>query len=616
MKKLYLLSIFVLTSIALIYSCSTEEEDTTPPPSVVATPEPEPPAPTQYTLTVTAGEGGSVSTEGGTYDEGTEVTITATPNEGYEFVGWEGSDSDSNSLTVTLNSDTSIQALFERNLYLLRVNKINHSELIQSTNNEFTNFNLPGVLGTNINGTVYIENGNYEFLIFPGHASCVGTEEDCQNFIDVAQTSMLPAIVLKKVNDEWIFDNYDINGGLYEARNSDVKNNLMLFSDGNEIGEISTWRGPLVLGEVNGASIDFKQITAPEYYGYYHDADIGGDINNDGLYDIVATMIKNQGAPSSLGVFIQNEIGEFLLNNSLIEYPFLENGRPLFNYAPFGIACEDLDGDNRAEIITYSPNFLNNSDSFNQVNLRNNPVVVYKFDETSNKFVYTPNDYQMPYEPWSPVSVDVRDLNNDGVYDLVVNTENLTGSSAHASTNGVIDVSQESFISSFDVWIGKENNKFEFKQSIRTYGMPRFMDVNNDGYEDIITQSYTKSGGMNRFVDLSLTQNGAPCPSGQGDNDCLNWIQRTKNAGINLNSFIHLNNGDGGFNQYQNDIIVTDMVVNWLIPYMKENKLHFVGLNTYNEIGEEGFDIGREIKYGYDINNFEYTIYDIELNLF
>jgi M6 family metalloprotease-like protein len=112
MKKLYLLSILTLTTIALIYSCSTEEEDTTTPPSVVATPEPEPPAPTQYTLTVTAGEGGSVSTEGGTYDEGTEITITATPNDGYEFIGWEGSDSDSNSLTVTLNGDTSVQAIF------------------------------------------------------------------------------------------------------------------------------------------------------------------------------------------------------------------------------------------------------------------------------------------------------------------------------------------------------------------------------------------------------------------------------------------------------------------------------------------------------------------------
>ena len=122
MKKLYLLTIITLSSIALIYSCSTEEEDTTPPPSVVATPEPEPPAPTQYTLTITAGEGGTVSTEGGTFDEGTEFTVTATPDEGYVFVRWEGSDSTENSLTITLNSNESLIAVFELiRLYTLTV---------------------------------------------------------------------------------------------------------------------------------------------------------------------------------------------------------------------------------------------------------------------------------------------------------------------------------------------------------------------------------------------------------------------------------------------------------------------------------------------------------------
>ena len=61
----------------------------------------------------TAGEGGTVSTEGGTYDEGTEVTITVSANEGYRFTGWEGNDSASESLTITLNSNQTFQALFE-----------------------------------------------------------------------------------------------------------------------------------------------------------------------------------------------------------------------------------------------------------------------------------------------------------------------------------------------------------------------------------------------------------------------------------------------------------------------------------------------------------------------
>ena len=91
MKKLFYPIAFTLTAFLILYSCSAEEEDTTPPPTIIQTPEPEPPPPTQYTLTVSAGEGGTVSTEGGTFDEGTEVTITATPDDGNEFVGWEGS---------------------------------------------------------------------------------------------------------------------------------------------------------------------------------------------------------------------------------------------------------------------------------------------------------------------------------------------------------------------------------------------------------------------------------------------------------------------------------------------------------------------------------------------
>ena len=108
-----LIPIYILF-LTLVFSCSTEEEDTTPPPTVQQpTPEPEPPAPTQYTLTVTASEGGTVSTEGGTYDEGTEVTVTATPDDGYEFIEWDGNDNQSNSFTISINSNLTIQANFQ-----------------------------------------------------------------------------------------------------------------------------------------------------------------------------------------------------------------------------------------------------------------------------------------------------------------------------------------------------------------------------------------------------------------------------------------------------------------------------------------------------------------------
>tara|TARA_B110001452_G_scaffold53588_1_gene41026 strand:- start:199 stop:1902 length:1704 start_codon:yes stop_codon:yes gene_type:complete len=107
-KKLILLPILLL----ILFSCSPEEETQAPTNTAqTITPEPETVV-VQYTLTVTAGEGGTVSTEGGTFDEGTEVNITATPDQGYEFVGWEQSNSNSNSLTITINSDISMLAIF------------------------------------------------------------------------------------------------------------------------------------------------------------------------------------------------------------------------------------------------------------------------------------------------------------------------------------------------------------------------------------------------------------------------------------------------------------------------------------------------------------------------
>ena len=113
MKRLsFSLLAIIILSFVIVQSCSTEEEESVAP--VVQTPQPEPePDPVEYSLTVSAADGGTVSTEGGTYDEGTEVTISATANEGYRFTGWEGNSSTSDSLTITLNSNQTYQALFE-----------------------------------------------------------------------------------------------------------------------------------------------------------------------------------------------------------------------------------------------------------------------------------------------------------------------------------------------------------------------------------------------------------------------------------------------------------------------------------------------------------------------
>ena len=66
----------------------------------------------RYTLTASSGEGGSVSPTTGSFNAGTQVSVTATPNSGYSFSGWSNG-STVNPLTIILNSDFSITANFE-----------------------------------------------------------------------------------------------------------------------------------------------------------------------------------------------------------------------------------------------------------------------------------------------------------------------------------------------------------------------------------------------------------------------------------------------------------------------------------------------------------------------
>lgn len=69
---------------------------------------------TQYTLTSSAGVGGSVSPSGqNVYNEGTVVDLTATPDPGFQFDGWAGDASGTlNPLPVTIDADKTISATF------------------------------------------------------------------------------------------------------------------------------------------------------------------------------------------------------------------------------------------------------------------------------------------------------------------------------------------------------------------------------------------------------------------------------------------------------------------------------------------------------------------------
>ena len=97
MKKLFLVLLFISSTV----SCSKDDG--------IA----------EFNLVVGVTEGGSVNTSGGTYDEGAEVTITATPDEGYRFTGWTGNATgNENPLSVTITGNVNITANFMQYIYL------------------------------------------------------------------------------------------------------------------------------------------------------------------------------------------------------------------------------------------------------------------------------------------------------------------------------------------------------------------------------------------------------------------------------------------------------------------------------------------------------------------
>ncbi len=98
MKKQLFIYTILLFIVPLVYLGCSKDED-----------------PVQFSLTVTVTpiNSGTVSPSSGIFDDGKEITISATPAEGYDFLKWSGNATgDSNPIQLTVSSDTKIIAEF------------------------------------------------------------------------------------------------------------------------------------------------------------------------------------------------------------------------------------------------------------------------------------------------------------------------------------------------------------------------------------------------------------------------------------------------------------------------------------------------------------------------
>ena len=107
MKKI----LFGILSIVILITCTKDAfEQETEAPTVF------------FSVQASSSTGGSIDNIGGSFESGSTITITATPEAEYVFTGWTGTSSSENPLTITINSNLTITANFEKRKYPLTIN--------------------------------------------------------------------------------------------------------------------------------------------------------------------------------------------------------------------------------------------------------------------------------------------------------------------------------------------------------------------------------------------------------------------------------------------------------------------------------------------------------------
>ena len=335
-----------------------------------------------YTLTVTAGEGGTVG-GGGEYEEGTEVTITATPADGYEFTGWSDGEI-SISRVITISSDTTISASFQILPFISRspsYNGINATDGFIRKNYFYPginmNFNENNPKLDKIESLIYEENGirynptlkssafidfdNNGHLDFVGFMEAENWDDPCGNKLRVVKN------IFTNESEYLIYDNSYLFGPMISVNdfNGDGIDDILAGSSNYHFCGQNGINGEMIPVEIyyfNADGTYQKESVSPPTQ--MHDI-ISGDLDNDGDIDIIYFTFRqeidnpnqNDGYPyiylnDGNGNFTEGSNSSNFLNfDSLVEQVYQRK----FNNLSINLA--DLNNDDILDIVI-GDNFL------------------------------------------------------------------------------------------------------------------------------------------------------------------------------------------------------------------------------------------------------------------
>lgn len=515
------LSIQLISLTIFFYGCSSNDDDTTTPVETETT---------QYTLTVTAGEGGSVSTQGGTYDEGSTVNIIATAGSGYIFQNWSNGSTD-NPISVIVNQNMSLTASFIPDYQVVTIG--DDRLLIDKTNiPDGDNFKLiTQVVSSTGNVRLYFENV-IDFYNNPVESQIKlikwsGTNDSLKNPILVEPNNQIIKPIVGNLYN-YLDEEYDIPFIYSWSKQMNITHNKPMGWEGNFLDYEGDGTPDLfALRNNDDGTKDFVVVgydPISRNYSLKKEINLIESLNFDPIDSLnTGTSIVGDFNNDNTLDFFGNAHGEWGLEEG-------NTSSNIFFQGPMFVSISDGTGNYSSTIIdeekylrfpgslkTVDWNMDGNLDVFASM-----PYAVY-LNNGDNTF--TKIDISESIQPqleWSSIAFD--DLNNDGIVDIVGANFNMQ------ITRGF----------GMEIYYGNPDGSFEYE----TVYHPLYnqlwngsddltiIDVDGDGFKEILTYNMIELHiDLNRDYDVSEMREFKSTGNGYSLNTESNYNLTIKTAG-------------------------------------------------------------------------------------
>jgi len=530
----------------------------------------------KYTLSVTSTDGGTVSSPGGSYNEGSSVTITATPNSEYIFENWSNGSTE-NPLTITVNQNLSLTANFVKRKYPLTINiqgegTVREEIVSSARSSDPTEYNS----GTTVRLTAVPSEG-WEFSGWSGSISGVDNpiELTINESKKISATFQIPEVLftnrspnyptinnsignIKKnyyhpgriltpdiiINSISINENCDCFGcGCNES--FQVTNDSSIYFDYNNDGRIDFFG--FLENHSRGYRVGFgKYVLVDDVFNNpvstYYDSNVwcGGrmelnDFNGDGTDDVLVYHENDHGDGNG-GHYSTRIPLEILYFNYDGSFTVSKIGP---NTGTHDLVSFDIDNDGDVDIVN-NEWWYNDPEQTTQLPLFYINDGMGNFSTTNAKFEQF-SFYQNLGLDFNFTGVDAFDLDNDGFVDLLIGGSSESETQYCVYDNPFDEFEQNCYTTDYkeDIRVFWGSSSFTYSEENSTrvtlpfyengnsklsYGFG-FIDINNDGEYEIIN------------VGTNIPRNGVSGPNSGG------YLE------------IFLNNGDRTFTSISRDKI-------------------------------------------------------------